>query len=230
MRSSPRTVAREAGTSKPAGRRIRRRLSGNHLLIALVVVLAFSLNFLALQDRGDTTLVAVADRPLVAGSPVSFSDLRFVAIDTDFDAIGSMITESAAASFDGWILQGAVAEGELVSPSDLIEPGAPDGLRSMSIPIALEHAAGGTLAAGDRIDVVSVVDGEAHYVAVGIELLGVSEEGGGSLGGLGSYHLVVAVDSDQALALAEAIDSGSIEVIRSTGASDSPVEVEADDS
>lgn len=230
MGSPPRTVAREAGTSKPAGRRIRRRLSGSHLLIALVVVLAFSLNYLALQHRGDETMVAVADRPLVAGSVMSEADLRFVSVASDFDAIGSMITELAAPGFDGWILQAAVAEGDLINPSVLIEPGAPDGLRSMSIPVAIEHAAGGTLAAGDRIDVVSVVDGGARYVAVGIELLGVSEDEGGSLGELNGYHLVVAVDSDQALALAEAIDSGSIEIIRSTGAPDLAGEVEAGDS
>jgi Flp pilus assembly protein CpaB len=228
--SSPRTVAREAGTSKPAGRRIRRRLSGNHLLIALVVVLAFSLNYLALQDRGDQTMVAVADRPLVAGSAISASDLRFVSVDSDFGAIDSMITQSASGGYDGWILQAAVAEGDLISPSALSEPGAPDGLRSMSIPIAVEHAAGGTLVAGDRVDVVSVLDGVARYVAVGIELLGISEDEGGSLGGLSSYHLVVAVDSDQALALAEAIDSGSIEIIRSTGASDLAREAETSDS
>jgi Flp pilus assembly protein CpaB len=228
--SSPRTVAREAGTSKPAGRRIRRRLSGNHLLIALVVVLAFSLNYLALQDRGDQTMVAVADRPLVAGSVISASDLRFMSIDSDFGAIDSMITQSAAAAYDGWILQAAVAEGDLINPSALIEPGAPDGLRSMSIPIAVEHAAGGTLVAGDRIDVVSVVDGVAQFVAAGIELLGVSEDEGGSLGGLSSYHLVVAVDSDQALALAQAIESGSIEIIRSTGASDLAGEIGRNDS
>ena len=223
-------MTREAGTSKPAGRRIRRRLSGNHLLIALVVVLAFSLNYLALQDRGDKTMVAVANRSLLAGSVMSTSDLRFVSVDSDFGAIDSMIPQSSAGRYDGWILQSAVAEGDLINPAALIEPGAPDGLRSMSIPITVEHAAGGTLVAGDRIDVVSVVDGVAKYVAVGIDLLGVSEDEGGSLGGLSSYHLVVAVDSDQALALAEAIDSGSIEVIRSTGASDLREEVATGDS
>ena len=191
--------------------------------------MAFALNYLALQDRGDQTLVAVADRPLVAGSPVSASDVRFVSIDSDFGAIDSMITEAAMASFDGWILQGAVAEGDLLSPSVLIEPRAPDGFRSMSVPVAMEHAAGGTLVPGDRIDVVSVIDGEAVYVVVGIEVLGVSQDEGGSLGSLNRYHLVVAVDSDQALALAEAIDSGSLEVIRSTGASESGGQVESDD-
>ena len=194
-----------------------------------MVVLAFALNYLALQDRGEQTSVAVADRYLVAGSTVSAADVRFVSIDTDFGAIDSMITESQMPAFEGWILQAAVTEGDLLSPAGLIEPGAPDGLRSMSIPIDIEHAAGGVLVAGDRVDVVSVVDGEASYVVVGIEVLAVSRDNGGSLGGLSGYHLVVAVDSDQALALAEAIDSGSMELVRSTG-SESVEKGEADDS
>lgn len=174
-------------------------------------------------------MVAVAARPLTAGSSLSASDLRFVSVDADFEALDSMISESTAASFHGWIVQSPVGEGDLIGPGALTEPGAPDGLRSMSIPVAVEHAVGGIVTPGDRIDVVSVVDGTARYVAVDIEVLAVSEEDGGALGGLGSYHLVVAADPDQILAMAEAIDSGSIEVIRSTGAK-VPVESDRDDS
>lgn len=217
---SPPTVTRGAGTSQPARRRLRRRLSTNHVLIAVAVVLAFALNFLALSDRGEMILVAVADSSLSAGTALSPSDLRFVSVDAGFEALDSMITEGQAARFQGWILQTPLAEGDLVSVSMLIEAGAPNGLRSMSIPVAIEHAAGGSLVPGDRIDVVSVVDGSGGYVATGVEVLAVSEDEGGSLGRLGGYHIVVAVDSADALALAEAIDSGSVEIIRSTGASD----------
>ncbi len=38
------------------------------------------------------------------------------------------------------------------------------------------------------------------------------------IGGFGPYHVVVSVTSDQALSLAAAIDSGSIEIVRATGA------------
>ena len=34
---------------------------------------------------------------------------------------------------------------------------------------------------------------------------------------MASYHVVVSVEADQALALAEALDSGSVEIVRSTG-------------
>ena len=88
----------------------------------------------------------------------------------------------------------------------------------MSLPIAVAHAAGGTIVAGDRIDVISVLDGSASYVATGIEVIGTSDVDGGSFGSIGDYHIVVAVDATQALDLAEAIESGSLEMVRSTGA------------
>lgn len=217
MTASPPTVTREAGTSRPARRTFGRRLSGSHLFIAAVVVLAFVLNYLALQDRESTTLVAVADRSLSAGSSLSVSDLRFAPLDSDFEAVGSLLVESAVGEVEGWILTGNVTEGQLIQRSMVIEPGAREGLRSMSFPVPIEHAAGGLLSAGDRIDVISVASGTAMYVVEGVEVLGVSDPQRGSLGGVSQYHLIVAVDEAEALALAEAIDSGSIEVIRATG-------------
>ncbi len=98
-----------------------------------------------------------------------------------------------------------------------VEPGAPSGLRAMSVPVAVAHAAGGTIATGDRIDVISVSDGSAAYVVSDIEVIGVSDVDGGSFT-VGEYHIVVAVDAAQALDLAAAIEADSIEIVRSTGA------------
>lgn len=162
-------------------------------------------------------MVAVADRPLVAGEALTPSDLRFIPIDVGFEAVDSLIVEPGASSYEGWVLRRSVGEGELLEPTKLIEPGAQAGLRSMSVPVSIEHAVGGTLSAGDRIDVISVGDGVAAYVVVDVEVLGASE-GDGSFGGSRDYHVVVAVEADQALALAAAIDSGSLEIVRSTGA------------
>lgn len=217
MSVSQSTVTREAGTSQPARRPVRRRLSASHLLIGVVVALAFSLNFLALQDRNEALMVAVADRPVTAGEALAPSDLRFIPVDADFEAVHTLIAEPGVSSYEGWVLRRSVGEGELVERANLIEPGAQPGLRSMSVPVSIEHAVGGTLSTGDRIDVISVDDGLAAYVVVDVEVLGVSEDDG-SFGAAGDYHVVVAVDADQALALAAAIDSASLEVVRSTGA------------
>lgn len=217
MTHAPSKVAREAGTSHPARRPIRRRLSASHVLIALVVILAFVLNFLALQDRTATTLVAVADQPIAAGSTFSAGSIRFVPVPTGFEGIESMVQQNELSNYEGWLLQRSVKVGGLLDPSMFVEPGAPSGFRAMSVPVAIAHAAGGTITTGDRVDVISVTDGIAVYVVSDIEVIGISDVDGGSFS-VGEYHIVVAVDAAQALDLAAAIEADSLEIVRSTGA------------
>ena len=193
-------------------------MSATHVLIAVVVILAFVFNLLVLQDRSSTTLIALAARPLAAGSVLDASAVELVPMSSDFEGIDQLITEDDLAGREGWVVTRTISEGAPVDRDALVEAGASSGLRSMSLPVAVEHAAGGGLAPGDTVDVISVSDGHAEFVAVGLEVLAVSEATTGGIGAGGSYHLVVAVGPGQALALASALDSGSMEVIRSTGA------------
>jgi Flp pilus assembly protein CpaB len=187
-------------------------------MIAIAALLAFGLNFLALQNRDATTSVAIADRPIPEGTAFSIDLVRLVPIPTDFEGIRHLIAETELGDFDGWIVSRSLAAGELLDRSTVIAPGGGDGLRTMSIPVPVEHAAGATLVIGDRVDVISVVDDVPSYVAVDLEIVAVADTTQEGLAGAGAYHVVVAVDADEALALAGAIDDGSIEVIRSTGA------------
>jgi Flp pilus assembly protein CpaB len=188
------------------------------VLIAIVVILAFVLNLLVLRDRSSTTLVAVADRPLTTGSAIGDDSVRLVPVDSGFEAIVQMVTEDKLDRFMGWVVTRHLAEGEVVGVSALVAPGDMTGLRSMSLPVPIERAAGGSLVSGDRVDVISVVDGQAGFVASDLEVTGVAEMADGSIGISAVYHVVVAVTADQALALAAALDSGSVEIVRSTGA------------
>jgi Flp pilus assembly protein CpaB len=183
-----------------------------------VALLAFGLNYLALQNRDATVLVAVADRPLFAGTPLQAEDFRLVPVATSFSGLDSLLTEGEIASREGWFLSRAVAAGAVIDEAALVEPGAPSGLRAMSIPIEIEHAAGGSIAPGDRIDVISTSGTEAVFVVSGVRVIAVADRSSAVLGGVGAYHIVVGVDARQALALADAIAEGSIEVIESTGA------------
>jgi Flp pilus assembly protein CpaB len=135
-----------------------------------------------------------------------------------------MILEGDLVQLDGWIVGRSVAEGELIDRSIVIQPGAGDGLRTMSIPVTVEHAAGATLVVGDRVDVISIVGDEPSFVAVDLEVVGIAERAQGGLSGVGPYYVVVAVTSGDALALAQAIDVGSIEIVRSTGAGAPPAD------
>ena len=210
---------REAGSPTPARRRVGRRPSATHVLIAVVVILAFVLNLLVLQDRGSTTLVALAERPLVAGSAIEPGSLRLVPVDSSFEGLDSLLTEDELSRYEGWVLARTVAAGEPVAANDLADPELASGLRSMSLPVPPEHAAGGSLVAGDRVDVISVIDGAARYIATGLEVVSISDAGDGSIGSVTNHHVTVGVETDEALRLAEALDTGSIELVRSTGSS-----------
>jgi Flp pilus assembly protein CpaB len=216
--ATPTTKVREAGSQQPARRRLGRPLSAAHILIAVVVILAFVLNLLVLQDRSATTLVAVADEPLPAGSTIDVADLRLVPIDAGFEGLSELITEEDLAEFDSWVLARTIPSGGLLDTSALVEPGSNSGLRSMSLPVPVEHAAGGSLVPGDRIDVISVVDGSARYVVIDLEVISVSETSSSAIGSITAYHVVVNVEADEALDLAQALDAGSVEIVRSTGA------------
>lgn len=220
MSVTPSTQVREVGPQKPARRRIGRPLSAAHIAIAVVVILAFVLNLLVLQDRSATTLVAVADEPLAAGSTIDANDLRLVPIDSDFEGLGELVTEAELGRLDGSVLSRAIPAGGVLDKSALIEGGSNSGLRSMSLPVPMEHAAGGTLVAGDRVDVITVVDAEARFVATHLEVLSVSESSSSAISSTPAYHIVVGVEADEALDLALALDAGSVEIVRSTGAED----------
>jgi Flp pilus assembly protein CpaB len=163
-------------------------------------------------------MVAVADRAVSGGSPVSVEDIRFVPIESGFEALDSLLSEPAFADREGWVVSRSIGEGELIALGDLIEPAVRGDLRSMSLPIEIEHAAGGSLITGDRVDVITVTDGVPSYVVADVEVISVPAETGSSIGGFGDYHVVVAVDDQEALRLAGALDSGSLEIVRATGA------------
>ena len=220
MTLSPSTKQREAGSPKPARRRTGRRLSATHVLIAVVVILAFVLNLIVLQDRDATVLVAVADRPIATGSSLEPDSFRLVPIDANFDGLSGLLTEEEFDEYEGWVVVRPLAAGAVIDQSALGAPASTPGMRSMSLPVPVEHAAGGQMGPGDRVDVIAVEGGVAAYVASDLEVVSVSEDSGGGVGSIGSYHIVVNVTGDQALALAEALESDSIELVRSTGAAE----------
>jgi Flp pilus assembly protein CpaB len=217
--ATPSVLSREAGSPAAASRSVRRRPSASQLLIALAAILAFGLNYLALQSGDATTLVAVADSPIAEGTPFSAQLVRLVPLPSDFEGLGHLIDEQDLTDLAGAVVSRSVAEGELIDRVAVIQPGTHGGLRTMSIPVPVEHAAGGTLVVGDRVDVISMVGEEPAFVATDLEVVGLAETGQTGLAGIGPYHVVVAVSSEEALALARAIGESSIEIVRSTGAS-----------
>lgn len=120
-----------------------------------------------------------------------------------------------------WVTTRPIAAGDPLRQSDLAPAGEQRGLRVMSIPVKRENAAGGALAVGDRVDVITTATGRAEWVVAGVQVVAVpppSSTGGLTRDVAAGYYVGVEVDSDQALALADAIATQKIAVLRSTGA------------
>lgn len=221
-------IREQVGEATPMGPgRVRRRnpltrISAAHLLMLLAAVLAFATNLVVLRNHDETRAVVVAAVNLRAGRPVESIHLRAVEVDVDDAVYSKLIPWAQAAALVGQVTSHPIDEGVLIGMTDLRDPSGPAGLRSMSIPVDAEHAVGGELAAGDRIDLIVVGDEGPRYVLAAAEVVAVSSVG--ELGALasGDFYIVVAIDAEQALLVAEAIRDGRIEVVRSTGAA--PVE------
>ena len=216
-------IREHVGDATPVGPgRIRRRnpltrVSAAHLLMVLAAVLAFATNLVVLRNLDQTRAVVVAAIDLPAGREIESTHLRAVEVDVDEEVYATLIPWAVSTSLVGQVTAHPIGEGALVEAEDFRDPSGPAGLRSMSIPIDAEHAVGGELGSGDRIDLILVGDEGPRYVLAAAEVLAVSPTG--EMGALasGDFYIVVAVNADEALLVAEAIRDGRIEVVRSTG-------------
>lgn len=201
------------------------RFSTAHGLMALSALLTFVLVVTATKGSDAHLRVAAASTDLPAGARVTREALREVEVPAD-GALGRATVRWDQIGVGDLVTAHPIAAGELLRPSDLVAAGVGvTQLRAMSVPVKRERAVGGTLRVGDRVDVVDVVDGTAQWIVTGAQVIAVpappSSRGlARDVGAL--YHVVVEVDADQALALAEALTHDTVSVVRSTGAPPPP--------
>lgn len=208
-----------AGVGTPATRSRLRRLSVGHLAVGVAAILAFVANLALLRSQDETTVVMVAARDVAAGETLSATDFGTARVKAEGDILASLVTSAEA--LEGKVASRPIVAGTLIAASDVLDRATPDGLASMAIPIDPSHAAGGSIRAGDRVDVVDVTrEGGAAYVVRDAPVLSVSEARTGALAGSGGEHLVIGVTAEQVLAVAEAIADGSVDVVVTTGAKD----------
>jgi Flp pilus assembly protein CpaB len=192
------------------------------MITLLAGLLAMLLVFSVLRERDATSQVATAGAEIRAGTTVGRASFRLVDVHVPAEVRSRLIDQAALARLRGWIATRTIQAGELVSRGDLRPPAAPSALRAMSVPVESAHAVGGSLAAGDRVDVIQVdEDGQARFVVSGAQVLAANRPDSGVIGAAaGSSSITVAVDARQALKLAAAIRSQRFEIVRSTGAED----------
>lgn len=192
------------------------RVSGAHVLTVLVAIVAFVLNLALLRDP-ELAEMAVARADVLAGTELTEDLIRWVEVDGSSAMADSLIRRADFEGLAGQVLASGYRAGDPILRSTVRPPAAPSSLRSFALPVDEDRASGGLIVPGDQVDVIATVDGKARYVITGAQVLSVpTEERRGIASGSG-YFLVLAVDSDAALALAEALDSAAIDVVRSTG-------------
>ena len=207
----------------PAGRRrrpLRTRLASGHLLMVLAGVLTFVLVANALRSRDATVEVVVATTDVASGAVVDPAATRAVALPAS-SALRDSLVGPGLLRAERWVAARRIVAGEPLARSALTRAAAPGGLRAMSIPVSPDHAAGGEVDVGDRVDVISAEGPQPGYVVRNAEVIGVAPRrgsGGLSSSSSGQFYVTIAVEADPALRLAAAIRAGKLEILRSTGA------------
>lgn len=197
---------------RPPRRTPRARLSGAHWAMIAAALVALVANLAVLAPSGEVVRVWVAARDLVPGALVTSADLRLESVGVD--ALLPGLLREADLEDGEQVLAAPIRAGEPLRRSDLALA-TTRGVRHMSLPIDPQHAVGGTVVAGDRIDLVRVENGTAAWFLTGLRVVEVSDAGSG-LGATLHHHLVLEVSAAEALCLAEAIATGGIDVVRST--------------
>ncbi|MGH3519840.1 MAG: hypothetical protein ACRDQ7_21110, partial [Haloechinothrix sp.] len=192
-----RSAIPSAARPRPRGRPFLSRFSAAHGLMVLSALLAFVLVAVITNDRREVVEVAVAREDIASGTRLAPGMFERVELPTD-SGLAARLVRFAELDDGAWHGARAIAAGDPLARSDVRSGGNGSGLRSVSIPVAREHAAGGDLVVGDLVDVIDVVDGTAGFVVTAAEVADVARPGssGGISGGsLGEFFVVVLVDA-----------------------------------
>ncbi len=188
-------------------------------------LLLFSVAFFGAQrliaGARATVPVLVAARDLPTDHTLTAADL----VRAEVALPPELMTRYALASRDlaGVSLSRPVAEGEMIALSWVAEGRYVGEGRALTIPITADHAVGGDLQTGDRVDILATFDsGEVRartvLVAGGVEIVNPVEAGGLVTGEASVIGVTVAVTPEQAAELTFAIRSADLDVVRVEGA------------
>jgi len=192
------------------------RLSLGHVVMILAGLVAILLNLAVLQSGEDRINIAVAAGPMEAGTVLSAALINSVAVGDAGELAQGLLADEAVAGIYGSVLARDIQGGEPIRRSDLRPAGSSLALREYSIEVDAADAAGGSIQDTDVVDIIAVIDNRAFYVAAGLDVVRVVRDIGG-LGG-GELVIVLSVEDHTALRIESARASGSISVVRATGA------------
>ena len=212
----------------PPRRRLSSRIGMLHLIAVTSGLLAFLLILGWMRGQEDLIEVAVASDIIRSGNVVTQGMIDFVEVPAAGSFGERFVSPDEARRLTDSVATRTVTSGEPLLDTDLRTVATPAGLRAMSLPLDINRAVGGELAVGDRVDVIGVDDAGPHYIATDVEVLDVPGARAGTFGATDGFAVTLAVDDEQALALAGALAEGELHVLRSTGAPEVTVDRLAD--
>ena len=167
-----------------------------------------------------TTMVWAAAHDVPQDATLTSDDLRAVEIRLPGDLSDSYI--GSGQDIVGSVVTRAVLEGELVHAGWLSGSQSGGEGRSMTIPVSPEHAVGGALRSGDRVDIYATFDpGDARarttLLARDVQIVDLVTAGGFALDEEAFVGLTVSVSPEEATRLAFAIRTAELDVVRITG-------------
>lgn len=199
-------------------RALTSRLSAGHLTMIVAGLLGALLSLAVLRASDHRVEVAVAARDIPPGSRVTRDSFRFTRVAMDAEVLSTMVRASDVSSLEGDIASIRIRAGNPITRAVLLRAAAPHRLRSVGIPVAPDHAVGGDVGAGDRIDVLSTDGERSGLVVANLSVLDVKRQRGALGSGDEKLTVVVALDADEATRLAPALDGNKFVIVLATGA------------
>ena len=206
----------------PQARRLERAswMNGRTLLGLLISAAALFGGQRVMQNAENTVTVWTAARDVPGEEVIDRTHLRVAEVRLPSDLLAS--TRWGIDSSRGDVATRPIAAGELFSTVWIVDGTELDSGRVISIPLQPEHAVGGTLSPGDRIDILATFDvGEAWartvVLAQAVEVREVVRAEG-LIDDPGQIGVTVSVDAAQSARLAVVIRNAEIDVVRVTGA------------
>jgi Flp pilus assembly protein CpaB len=201
-------------------RALASRVSTGHVVMLLAGLLGALLTLTLLHASNDTTPMLAAARDIAPGTVIEASVLRTAHIHADAATLATLFGAHDLDAVRGHVAIEAIPAGALVTRGAVRAAGAGEAPRAMSFPIPRSRAVGGALDVGDRVDVLAVqrTSGRSGYVATNVQVLAFSSGEAGPLQGSDDASVTVAVDSAAAARIASALETGSVTLVRATGA------------
>ena len=194
------------------------------LVVGLLLVALSVIGGLRLAATSDETVpVYAAARDLPVDHVLVAGDLTVTRISADADVLNGLIAAGHGSPPIRRVLRSSVTEGGLVAVAAL--GGVESKSREITVPISADHALGGALEMGDRVDVLASFDkgtelAKTLTVAAGARVAAVVHADGlfGQREGELSA-LTLSVAPDDVVFVAFALRNGELDVVRATNGS-----------